>query len=128
MPDNADNIAQVEELTKLEPPLTDDVQLDVELQPCAIAQQMPKRSLSVRTQSDDPSRQTYLHALGGERLGGPSLELLEDLLRCVRRGKLVRVGRVTQGLDPAQLFAALQELVERFEFQGSVLSGDEAIR
>src|ERR1700730_2372444 len=118
MPDNADDIAQVEELTKLEPSLTDDVQLDVELQPCAIAQQMPKGGLSVRTQSDDPSRQTYLNAFGGERLGGPSPELLDNLPRGVRRGKLVRVGRITQGLDSAQLFAALQELVERFEFQG----------
>src|ERR1700736_1398331 len=86
---------------------------------------MRKRGLPVRTQSDDPSRQTHLHRLGGECLGGSSPELFNDLLWGMRRRKLVRVGRVTQSLDAAQLSPSLQELVERLKFQRSVLSGDE---
>ena len=47
-------------------------------------------------------------------------ELLGDLLRRVRVIEPVGIRRVAQGLDFAQLFAALLVLVERLKFQRNV--------
>src|ERR1700692_2142217 len=84
---------------------------------------MRKRGLSVRTKSDDPSGHTYIDALGGQRLGGAAAELVDDLFRRVRPPKPVRVGRVSESRDSAELLASFQELVERLKFQGRSFRG-----
>src|ERR1700730_18135762 len=79
---------------------------------------MRKRGLSVATKSDDPSGHTYIDALGGQPVGGAAAELVDDLFRRVRPPKPVRVGRVSESRDCAELLASFKELVERLKFQG----------
>src|ERR1700730_485576 len=79
---------------------------------------MRKRGLSVGTKSDDTSGHTYIDALGGQPVGGAAAELVDDLFRRVRPRKPVRVGRVSESRDSAELLASFQELVERLKFQG----------
>ena len=117
MAGNADDVAQVEKLEELESLFAHHVQLDVNLQPRALARDMRERGFSMRPKSDDASRRSHVNVLSGKLLGGLISELPGNLLGRVRPGELVRIGRVAQSLDFPQFLAALKQLVGGFKFQ-----------
>ena len=114
---NADDVAQIEKLEQLVRLLANHVQPHVYLQSPTIARQMRKRRLPVRPERHDAPCQAHAGMLGRKLLRRSVGELFGDLLRRVRVIESMRIRRVTQGLNFAQLFAALLKLIERFKFQ-----------
>src|SRR5580658_2597223 len=114
---DANNVAEIQKLKKLERFLADNVEFYVELQPGAIAQEVSERRFTVGTQRHDAARRAQFHSLSREFLGVAIPVLFQHLTGCKRPGKLVGVRRMAQRLDFLQFFLALTKLVNRFKFQ-----------
>src|SRR5271154_554208 len=95
----ADDVTQVEKFEKFELRWAHHVELHVELQASAVAQDMAERGFSMRPQRDDSPRYAHLDVIRGEFFGSPRAEFLRNLFSRVCPIEFMRVRGVPQRFD-----------------------------
>ncbi len=111
---DADQVAQVEELVKLEVAFADGVQSHVDLQALATSGQVGKTCLAVRANGHDTARNAHRDLARGEFFGRERGVFPQNLGDRVRNVVLARVGLKAQVDNRLELFLALLDQVLKF--------------
>ena len=110
VPFDPNQVAQVEQLVKLEVALPDRVQAHVDLQPRAAARQVRESGLAVRANRHHPARNAHRDFLRVQLLRRARRVLGKDLGQAVSELPLARVKLEAQIGDGLELFLALRVL------------------